>query len=529
MQSKVTGQKTLSNYERLKAERARQMAEKEKTIQTVLDSAKGKLKFIHLIIYCLNSIEKFISPPNREIRVNAKIIIRLEGVSTLRAIALVNCNNDPIVIQTGEIIWKLISVYDIVDRELALMFTDKGGHQAVIDILAKKDGGPGSAPYLKIINGLCGIPGLVNTLINAGLPSTIKAINDKFPDDMDVIAANFDAMKKMSNTKAGRDKLIEEDVIGSILRNLKTCSDHGNAKAVVTGIQVLDNLCKSEKGRKALIDAKPMPILNEIMDKFSNDEKVLRQGAKLYAKICTEDDMRKQLRIMKECSGKIKADPSQGNIEELKEPSIMVANLMLVEDIGRIACEPDNLKMLIELFEILYKIDLKGKDAHYIKTYVSVLKYFMVIFQRIFNIIPDCYDEDTDRGKQCLELFNNIDNSIKTTFECVKTCVEKLEKDGDPEKLVEPILSSFKTYFAAYADLFVQNYRSKHENEKKDVRYIEIIIYILENIIIYGDKYFSKAEKANYGASCILKVSSEIVNKYPDISQNILYLKQSYI
>ena len=62
MQSKVTGQKTLSNYERLKAERARQMAEKEKTIQTVLDSAKGKLKFIHLIIYCLNSIEKFISP-----------------------------------------------------------------------------------------------------------------------------------------------------------------------------------------------------------------------------------------------------------------------------------------------------------------------------------------------------------------------------------------------------------------------------------------------------------------------------------
>ena len=37
---------------------------------------------------------------------------------------------------------------------------------------------------------------------------------------MDVISANFDAMKKMSNTKAGRDKLI--DVIGSILKNLKT-------------------------------------------------------------------------------------------------------------------------------------------------------------------------------------------------------------------------------------------------------------------------------------------------------------------
>ena len=519
MQSKQNT-KTYSNYERLKAERARQMAEKEKTIQTVLDSAKGKLKFIHLIVYCLNSIEKFISPPNREIRVNAKIIIRLEGVSTLRLIALVNCNNDPIVIQTGEIIWKLISVYDIVDRELALMFTDKGGHQAVIDILAKKDGGPGAAPYLKIINGLCGIPGLVNTLINAGLPSTIKAINDKFSDDMDVISANFDAMKKMSNTKAGRDKLIEEDVIGSILKNLKTCSDHGNAKAVVTGIQTLDNLCKNEKGKKALIDAKPMPILNEIMDKFSNDEKVLRQGAKLYAKICTEDDMRKQLRIMKECCGKIKSDPSQNNIEELKEPSIMVANLMLVEDIGRIACEPDNLKMLIELFEVLCQIDLNGKDAQYVKTYVSVLKYFMVIFQRIFNIIPECYDEDTEKGKQCIQLFVNIDNSIKKTFECVKTCVESLEK-SDPDKLREPIIISFQTYFASYADLFVQNYRSKHENEKKDVKYIEIITYIIENIILNGDKYFGKNEKSNYGASMILKVSDETINNYPDISEKI--------
>ena len=87
-----------------------------------------------------------------------------------------------------------------------------------------------------------------------------------------------------------------------------------------------------------------------------------------------------------------------------------------------------------------------------------------------------------------------IDNSIKKTFECVKTCVESLEKN-DPDKLREPIIISFQTYFASYADLFVQNYRSKHENEKKDVKYIEIIIYIIENIILNGDKYFGKNEK----------------------------------
>ena len=63
MQSKVTGQKTLSNYERLKAERARQMAEKEKTIQTVLDSAK------EIKIHSLNNI---LSKQYRKIHITTK-------------------------------------------------------------------------------------------------------------------------------------------------------------------------------------------------------------------------------------------------------------------------------------------------------------------------------------------------------------------------------------------------------------------------------------------------------------------------
>ena len=186
-----------SNYTRLKAERERQLQEKENTIKTVLESAKNRLKFIHLIQYCLNSIEKFISPPNREIRINAKIIIRLEGVGILRAIALVNSSNIPIVEQTGEIMWKLISVYDIIDTELALLFAENKGHESVIDILCKKENCDGTKFYLKVINGLCSIPQLVHSLIDAGLPQTIKIIKEKYPDDMNIITANFEAMKKL--------------------------------------------------------------------------------------------------------------------------------------------------------------------------------------------------------------------------------------------------------------------------------------------------------------------------------------------
>ena len=126
-----------SNYQRLKAEIERQLQEKENTIKAVLESAKSRLKFIHLIIYCLYSIEKFISPPNREIRINVKIIIKLEGINILRAISLVNSNNTPIVEQTGEIMWKLISVYDIIDNQLVLLFSEIKGHEAVINILCK--------------------------------------------------------------------------------------------------------------------------------------------------------------------------------------------------------------------------------------------------------------------------------------------------------------------------------------------------------------------------------------------------------
>ena len=61
---------------RIREQREAQMKKKQDTIQTVLDSAKKNPKFIKLLQYSLNSLENFITPPNREIRVNAKIIIK---------------------------------------------------------------------------------------------------------------------------------------------------------------------------------------------------------------------------------------------------------------------------------------------------------------------------------------------------------------------------------------------------------------------------------------------------------------------
>ena len=102
-----------------------------------------------------------------------------------------------------------------------------------------------------------------------------------------------------------------------------------------------------------------MKILTEILEQYNNDEKILSEGAKLYAKISSEDDMKEQLKKMSVCLNKLNNEISKDNLNELKEPSILVSNLMLVESFYRIAIEINNLKMIIQLFEVLDKINFQ--------------------------------------------------------------------------------------------------------------------------------------------------------------------------
>ena len=52
------------------------MQQKEDTLLNVLKSIKQNPKFFKLLVYSMNSLEGFVTFPNREIRVNAKIIIK---------------------------------------------------------------------------------------------------------------------------------------------------------------------------------------------------------------------------------------------------------------------------------------------------------------------------------------------------------------------------------------------------------------------------------------------------------------------
>ena len=63
----------------IQEQRLKMIKKKEDTLRTVITSAKENPKFIKLLIYSLNSLEGFVSPPNREIRLNATIIIRCKN------------------------------------------------------------------------------------------------------------------------------------------------------------------------------------------------------------------------------------------------------------------------------------------------------------------------------------------------------------------------------------------------------------------------------------------------------------------
>jgi hypothetical protein len=73
------------------------MHHKEEVLLNVINTLKQNPKFIKLLAYSLNSLESFVSPPNRDIRVNARIIIKLDGIGTLKVIATVNLSNEEIV------------------------------------------------------------------------------------------------------------------------------------------------------------------------------------------------------------------------------------------------------------------------------------------------------------------------------------------------------------------------------------------------------------------------------------------------
>ena len=84
----------------------------------------------------------------------------------MHLISEINISKDEIISLSGDILYKLIFINDVFDKELSKFFAEKNGHKAIIDILLKKKKDKENKallPYIKILNGLAQIPQLIQT------------------------------------------------------------------------------------------------------------------------------------------------------------------------------------------------------------------------------------------------------------------------------------------------------------------------------------------------------------------------------
>ena len=199
----------------------------------------------------------------------------------------------------------------------------------------------------------------------------------------------------------------------------------------------------------------------------------------------------------------------------------LVSNLMLVDELGKIVCLPQNFDMLVSLFNKLCKIDLINKKPGYVKDYMQSKKHFLTLFKRAFDYMPECLDKDTPKGQTYTILVDTINNCIKKNWNNTISNVEKLEKEGDKEGDLIPLKNAFKGLFTSYSDIIKQNNERKNDEEKKDPDWIELLNYLVGDIISNGKKYFGEDEKPNYSASNVLKIADDIVENFPDECLNL--------
>ena len=513
----------VKSYDQVKREQEAMVKQKKKAITDVLTSAKNNPKFAKLLSYSFTSLDKMITPPNSDARLNAQLVIESGGIEVLRSIALKNPHNEEIMKQIANLILKLTSVnQNSVDQELSQKFVAAKGHEAVIEMLLSKDKDSASVPLIKCLNNLCQVPQLINNLLNSGLAEAIKLVNDMYSDDMAVVRMNLDTMKKVSNQKNGREFLIKKGIVPSILSTVKNCSDRMDNNAVYNGLIVIDNLCRSEEGKQEVKNADAPNILCDVVENFSESARILNKAAKILGKIMTKPDLEKLLGKIKNCSDKLDRGDDQETINEIKDNVALVSNLMLVDELGKTVCEPNNFNMLSSLFSKLSKIDLANKNPRYVKDYMKTKKHFLNLIKRECEIKPEMLDDDDlQSGDAFTILMETVDDCAQKNWNNTMKNVEELEQSGDKDGDLIPLKNAWKGLFTSYSDIVKLRNDRKNEEQRLKPKWVNLMNYLVGDMISKGKTYFGEDEKPNYSASNILKIANDMVNNDPDECKNL--------
>lgn len=313
----------------------------------------------------------------------------------------------------------------------------------------------------------------------------MKLINDLYYDDFDAICLNFDTLKKISNLKVGREIILKKNLVPNILKNILITSAYKKPEVVITGLQIIDNLSRSEEGQAILNENAAIDKISTILDYFQNKDEVLRIGAKIYSKICKPEDILDLIDQIKEIQNK----EDYSDLKGLEKALVLISNFILVDDICNVLTQPDNLEVIKKIYNSISNLELSNQNKEYMENYILLNKYFMVIFHRLFNIVPKfCEDE---------EINANINKGIFNNYHAV--C--EIKKQNSIQGESKSFCLAFSDYFSSFVDLFEKNYQNKNPEE-------DIILNILN--IIKNEISFLEEERPNNSASRILKIANRM-------------------
>ena len=469
----------------------RSLKQKEESISTLLTTIKSNQKFAKLLIFTLNSLQSFVSPPNKEIRTNSRIIIKQNGVEILHLISEINISKDEIISLSGDILYKLIFINDVFDKELSKFFAEKNGHKAIIDILLKKKKDKENKallPYIKILNGLAQIPQLIQTLIENNIIDTINIdLNNIDINDINSIRINLNTLKLISTQKIGRDYLIKQKLSEKIIKLICKRADLKDLESVLSGLGIIENLCRNEEGKKELKNNETIDSLSYIYNILGYDQSIIKISARIYCKIASAEDLKMQLDLLK----KYYEESIENNFININKSLELISNFILVDELGLILKEEDYFELLLNLFIKIQEINIEDKDKEFINTYISINKNFMNIFFRLCVLIPNLVESNS-------ELMKYILNSIFKIWEVTKNLEDNI------------VFMIFNSYFVSYGEIF--NIYAKNNLSNLELK--NILIYINKNILINGEKNLNiDPQNINpHKIACILmKISNSIL------------------
>ena len=396
-----------------KNEEALLLQKREEEIQNTLNTAKSNPQFTKLINYSLTSLEKLISPDNSDKYSNIHSIIKLDGIKTLSNVASVNVKNDELINKTTGIMKKFLFYDNPKNHELSKFFVEKNGHMDIFQLLISIKSTLGINSLLEIIDKLVQVPQLANILIESGLLETVKFLNDNHGNKIGVNNILYKIMAKVTNHRKGRENIINNKLIPGLLTYIKQNLKSNKAESIFNGLIIMDNICRSEKGKGILKDLNAFEILGETLETFFNDSQIIHKIVKIFSKIVSVKDVLEKINKIKNILSSDENDNIEKNMIELNDILNSISNFMLVQDIGKEVCSTDNIKIIIELFIKLYSIDLQNKNKEFLINYVTLMKYFMLIFKRMMDYDSECLDENSNKGKQFIPIINNILDCVK--------------------------------------------------------------------------------------------------------------------